>query len=214
MSIKTNLTREQQCAVLYWTSEAKIPIISCNSKTKRVYHKNWSKIDFSQLDFNAKLAAGEYDNGIALVLGKTLSGSYYSIALDFDGWDAVLEWFGNWKQVLSSSQKTRIEWHQNKGRIHYIFLAKRPIANRKIQIKGSNLEVRCENQLLFASPSIHEDGNAYTPLGTVEIVILDENQLLSLEAKIDSLSKGYMSDEDKQRYVAWLEDHYRGRRQT
>jgi len=141
-----------------------------------------------------------------LVLGKTLSRLYYSFALDFDGWDAVAEWFGSWEQVLSSSQKTRIEWHQDKGRIHYIFLAKRPIANKKIQIKGSKLEVRCENQLIFASHSIHPDGNPWSALGTIVIVVLDEMQLLSLEAKIDSLSQGYMSDENKQRYIAWLED--------
>jgi hypothetical protein len=197
---RTKLTPEQQSAVQYWINNAKIPIIPCDSKTKSVYYKDWPHIDFSQEDFNAKLAAGEYDNGIALVLGKTLSGLYYSFALDFDGWDAVLQWFGSWEQVLSSSQKTRIEWHQDNDRIHYIFLAKRPIANRKINIKESKLEVRCEKQLLFASPSIHEGGNPYTPLGTSEIAILDENRLLSLEAKIDSLSQGYMSDENKEVY--------------
>src|SRR5689334_14505503 len=144
MSIKTRLTSEQQTAVLYWPTKAKIPIIACYSRTKSVNIKKWSNFDFSQVDFVANLAAARYDNGIALVLGKTLCGSYYSVALDFDGWDAVLEWFGSWEQVLSASQKTRIEWHQDKDRIHYIFLAKRPIANKKIQIKGSKLEVRCE----------------------------------------------------------------------
>ena len=203
---KTKLTPEQQSTVLYWPTKAKIPIITCYSRTKSVDIKNWPNIDFSQVDFDANLAAGEYDNGIALVLGKTLCGSYYSFALDFDGLDAVLEWFGNWEQVLSASQKTRIEWHQDKSRIHYIFLAKRPIANRKINIKDSKLEVRCEKLLLFASPSIHEGGNPYTPMGTTEIAILDEKQLLSLEAKIDSLSQGYMSDENKQQYITWLED--------
>jgi hypothetical protein len=103
--------------------------------------------------------------------------------------------------------RTRVEWHQDKGRIHYIFLSKRLIANRKIQIKGSKLEVRCENQLLFASPSIHPDGNPWSVLGTIVIAVLDEMQLLSLEAKIDSLSQGYMSDENKQSYITWLEDH-------
>jgi hypothetical protein len=85
-------------------------------------------------------------------------------------------------------------------------LARRPILNRKIKIKGSLLEVRCEKQLLFAAPSIHKDGNAYEPIGTTEIAILEEMKLLQLEAKIDTLSHGYMSDENKQRYIAWLED--------
>jgi hypothetical protein len=117
-SVKTKLTPEQQSAVIYWTTEPKIPIIPCNSKTKGVNYQGWNDIDFSQIDFGANLANGVYDQGIALVLGKTLSEQgYYSFALDFDGLDAVLEWFGSWEQVLSSSQKTRIEWHEDKGRM-------------------------------------------------------------------------------------------------
>ena len=83
---KTKLTPEQQSAVRDWFYEKQIPIIPCYSRTKRVDIKDWPNIDFSQVDFDAKLTAGEYDNGIALVLGKTLSEhGYYSLALDFDG---------------------------------------------------------------------------------------------------------------------------------
>jgi hypothetical protein len=53
---------------------------------------------------------------------------------------------------------------------------------------------------------MHPDGNSWSALGTEQIVGSEEYQLLSLEAKIDSLSQGYMSDENKQRYIAWLED--------
>jgi len=69
------------------------------------------------------------------------------------------------------------------------------------------LEVRC-NELLIASPSIHGDGNPWTvlPEGTEEIAILSDIDLLKLEARIDLLSQGYMSDENKQRYIAWLEN--------
>ena len=47
---------------------SKIPIIPCDSKTK-AFNSQWKNIDFIQIDFNSKLANGEYDNGIALVLG-------------------------------------------------------------------------------------------------------------------------------------------------
>lgn len=111
-------------------------------------------------------------------------------------------------RVVELSKKTRIEWHGgNKGRIHLIFLANRPITNKRIVISSnSQIEIRCENELLFASPSIHEDGTPYTPLGTNEISVLDENQLLNLEAKINRFCDGYLSDENKQRYILWLED--------
>jgi hypothetical protein len=49
--------------------------------------------------------------------GKAASDN--SFALDFDGWDVVFEWFGSWEQVLSSSQRTRIEWHQDNCSYYY-----------------------------------------------------------------------------------------------
>ena len=206
----TRLLPDIQAKVREWDQRYGIGYIPCITSAKDVHIKNWQNIDFSTIDFEANLKAGLYDQGIALVLGKTLTppdAPYnYSFALDFDGWDAIEAWFGNWENVLSASQKTRIEWHDDKEKIHYIFLSKRPIQNRKIKIKRSQLEIRCENQLLFCSPFTHKDGIPYTPLGTHRIVILDENQLLSLEAQIDTLCHGYMSDHDKQRYIAWLED--------
>jgi hypothetical protein len=205
---KTKLTIEQQSAVLYWPTTATIPIIPCNSKVKG-FSSNWkNSVDFSKVDFNAKLANGEYDNGIALVLGKTLQPDHeiYSFALDFDGLDAVLEFFGSWDHVLRLSKETRMEWHGDKGRIHVVFLSNRNnVTNKRIKIKEGAFEVR-SNELLIASPSIHGDGNPWSVLGTDQIAVLGQMQMLKLEAKIDALSQGYMSDENKQQYIAWLED--------
>lgn len=129
------------------------------------------------------------------MLGRTLTPDdapyNYSFALDFDGWDAVQARFGSWEQVLVAANRTRIEWHGDKAHIHYMFLSKRPIANRKItKIKGAQLEVRCERQLLFCSPFVHKDGIPYAPIGTYKIAILDEKQLLAIEAQIDTLYQG------------------------
>jgi hypothetical protein len=124
----TKLTPKQQSDVLYWPTTAKIPIIPCDSKVKG-FSSNWKNgVDFSKIDWNANLAAGEYDNGIALVLGKTLPGSPYpySFALDFDG----LEFFDSWDNVLSLSKKTRIEWHQDKGRLHIVFFSEKSVTKR------------------------------------------------------------------------------------
>ena len=94
------------------------------------------------------------------------------------------------------------------GRLHIFLLVDRPIKNKRLHIENSLLEVKCERQALFVSPSIHKDGNPYSALDTGEIAILNENQLLQLESKIDSLSSndGYMSEENKQTYIQWLQD--------
>ena len=110
--------------------------------------------------------------------------------------------------MLEIAKRTRIEWHENKWRLHMFLLANSPVKNKRIYIKDSLLEVKCERQALFVSPSIHKEGKPYSVLDTTEIVIINENQLLRLESKIDSLSSsdGYMSDENKQTYIKWLEN--------
>lgn len=203
------LNSEQQKAVLDWPYTNRIPILECDSRRKKVWIQEWQKLDLNNVDWKAKLEEGCYDNGIVIRLGRCLSNGkpqLYSFALDFDDWDAVEAWFGSWENVLVWSNKTRIEWHEDRRKIHMLFLANRPVANRKIKIKNALLEVRCEEQLLFVHPSIHPDGNTWKPLGTEQITLLDNTQLLKLEAKIDSLSEGYMSDENKEAYEKWLDD--------
>jgi Bifunctional DNA primase/polymerase, N-terminal len=206
--VTSRLSKEQQDDILYWPQIADIGIFAADTVNKKIRLKGWSEKDFSSVDFKEELDSGKYDNGIAIRSGRTISGKYYLIAIDFDGIDAVLAWFGDWEQVLQVAKRTRIEWHEDKWRLHMFLLANRPIKNKKIHIKDSLLEVKCERQALFVSPSIHKEGKPYSALDTSEIVIINENQLLQLESKIDSLSDsdGYMSDEDKQVYIKWLED--------
>lgn len=200
----TKLSAEEQTAILYWPEIAHIPIIPADTRNKRIWLNGWSTVDFANYDFRSKLGNGDYDNGIAVRLGKTLANEYFSVALDFDGMDAVLAWFGSWENVIETAKRTRIEWHENKARLHMFFLTREPIANRKIQIKDSLLEVRCEGQALFVSPSMHKEGKPYTAVGTQQISIL--SNLFGLKSKINSLCQDYMSDEDQQAYIRWLED--------
>jgi hypothetical protein len=192
--------------MLYWPKVADIGIFAADTKNKEIHLNGWSEDDFSKVDFNAELDSGKYDNGIAIRTGKTLSGKYYLVVIDFDGINAVLAWFGGWEQVIEVAKQTRMEWHGDKWRLHMFLLTHRPIKNKRIHIKDSLLEVKCERQALFVSPSIHKEGNPYAALETAEIVIIDENKLLQLESHIDSLSDGYMSDENKRAYIKWLED--------
>lgn len=89
---------------------------------------------------------------------------------------------------------TLTQWHQDRGKIHVLFYSDEPVENRKIHIGDTLLEVKCERQPLFVSPSIHKEGNPYATIGTKKIQILDKKLLLRLKAKVDSLCHGYMSD--------------------
>jgi hypothetical protein len=140
-----------------------------------------------------------YDNGNAIVLGKTLPGCPhpYSFALDFDGVDAVEKFFGSWDNVLKLSDTHRIEWHGNNGRLHIVFFCKKNVTKKRLIIKKHAFEVRFDD-LLICSPSIHGDGNAWTVLGPQEeIPFKSYEQMTALEAKIDNLSRGFMAENDK-----------------
>src|SRR5215469_8101266 len=100
----TELTPEQQEAVLAWSYTHGIPFLECDSKGKKVWTQGWQKQDLNNVDWKAKLQQGCYDNGIAIRLGRCLSNGkpqLYSFALDFDGLAAVEEWFGSWENVLA-----------------------------------------------------------------------------------------------------------------
>jgi Bifunctional DNA primase/polymerase, N-terminal len=209
LAITTKLLPEDQEALMLWPEKRGIPIFPADSCNKGIHYNGWQEQDFSKVDFRKEMLDCKYDNGAAARTGKTLNEGIYAIALDFDHWDAVIAWFGSWENVVAHSKKSLVEWHKNQGKIHVILFANEPIPNKHIYI-GPNkalLEVRCDKQALFISPSAHRDGNKYEPLGTTDIITLQSNSgLLQLKAKIDSLSSKYMSDEDKQRYYTWLED--------
>ena len=202
---------------LYWPQIAKIGFIECNSRKKKVWISQWQDLNLNATNYEQNDKNGLYKQGIAIRLGQCLEPceNRYSFALDFDGWNAVTAWFGGandeetWNNVIEMAKKTRIEWHQDKSKLHMIMYSNRPIINKKIFMENAQLEVRCENNLLFAYPSIHKEGKQYTPLGTNEIAILTERDLLAMEAKIDTIAvgEGYMSDSNKSEYIAWLEDH-------
>jgi hypothetical protein len=99
----TKLSAEEQTAILYWPEIARIPIIPADTRNKRIWLNGWSKVDFANYDFRSRLGNGDYDNGIAVRLGKTLSSEYFSVALDFDGMDSVLAWFVSWENVIETS---------------------------------------------------------------------------------------------------------------
>jgi len=96
----TKLTPEQQRQILYWPYTAGIRIIPADTRNKSPNSvKWWQNIDYTDVDFTPKLNDGEYDEDIAVVLGKTISngnkpkGADYLIAFDLDGKKAVIIWF-------------------------------------------------------------------------------------------------------------------------
>ena len=138
MTVASNTTRlspEDQDALMRWPYVYGIPIFPADSINKGIYVRSWPTKDFSKTDFRKEMLKGAYDNGAAARLGLTLDGKLYTVALDFDGEDAVNAWFdSSWEHVLTAAGRTLIEWHQDKGKIHVLFFAKEPIQKQQIHI--------------------------------------------------------------------------------
>jgi len=201
--------------ILDWPRNKKIGIVWCKSDEKE-YKAYWKDVDFNTIDYESNVKNGIYNQGIALVLRKCLEpfSDHYAFALDFDGWPAVAAFFGYpgdiedqiWERVIEYSQKHRVEWHKNKGRLHVIFYANKLVDSRKLTVNDSGLECR-SNELLTCSPSISIDGNAWEVLGTTEISTLDNIQIFELMARLSSIADNYTSDDSYvSERVKWLED--------
>ena len=81
-----------------------MPVFPVNTRRKGLYINGWSEINFANIGYRTNLINGLYDNGIAIRTGRTSKGLYL-IVLDFDGWNAVVEWFGSWDNVIEASKR-------------------------------------------------------------------------------------------------------------
>lgn len=183
-----------------------------NSAEKGINLTGWSSRDFkfSIEQFEQDLITGIFDNGVLMRTGLTLKGDYL-VVIDFDGWNAVLAWFGSWEEVLKEAIRTRIEWHLDKGKIHVHYILPEPIKAVKFKIPGGQIEFFCmtsknTHQCCFTAPSIHEDGNKRSVIDVKFIKSLGSMGLLALKAKINLLHKDYISTDEKRKYNEWLDD--------
>ena len=149
----TKLSKEDQETIRKWWRDYDVPVIGVYTKDKEVHVTDWSDTDFTNYDFEAALQRGDYDNGIAIRLGKTLTGKNggYLTAIDLDHESAVTAWFGDWDRVIRYAQSGFVEWHKDKTSLHVLVYSDEPFKTVNFKLKGGQIEIRCERQLLFAA---------------------------------------------------------------
>lgn len=114
---------------------------------------------------------GLFDNGMAMIMGKKWFGERagkYGAVLDFDNEDVVNKWFGNWAKVEERAETDRIEWHGNRGKLHYYVDTEEQLNNDNSR-SISGLEIRAKDELVYSGQ--HKDGNYWTPIGTDKVRI-------------------------------------------
>lgn len=213
MSTITPLSPEDQKAVLCWLHTAKLGLVRIDSINEKydLETKDQRNQDVNSIDYESRIKSGCYSAGVAVRLGWTIGHEYYAVGVDLDGWNAVRVWFGGetdeetWDNVIEYSKHNIVEWNHDKTSLHALYYLHEPIKNATISLPSNNqIEVRGEGQLLRVSPSMHKDGNPFTAINNKEIPILDGIDRLKLKAKIGSILKTYLTDDDNKTISEWL----------
>ena len=161
----SRLTNEQKEQVRYWIHTMGCDLVGCYSDSKDKFKESWGNNVNQNIDYDARLENGHYDDGIAIICGKLRHGRYkgrYISTLDFDSLEAFEKFSEGYFDYKKLASITRVEWHGNLSRIHVIFITSRPFKNAS----GGGLEIKGNKLLTLVSPSIHKDGNPYTAFGT------------------------------------------------
>jgi hypothetical protein len=188
----------------YWHSEIGSNPLPADTKNKRIY-VSWGEYHDKSMPVEVHEAwkhKGEYNNGIAVMTGRIYKGKNEGkslVGLDCDnkkGIDEICNSFG-FKDINELSNWTRVEQHQdNLNKAHIYIIATKPFKNKgrdpkKVESELLNeipaIEVKCERQIMFTAPSMHENGAyPYEILGTKEPVLCDE-----CESLINNIFKKY-----------------------
>lgn len=181
----------------YWRDDVGVNVIPANTRKKETYEswKEWQDKPIPQELHDEWKASGAFNNGIAIVLGKVWHNQHkadlYLIGIDLDNEKAITEICNRNGSIISLSQLsqwTLVEQHlDDPSKCHILLYARKPFPKKSsdnhkdlsdklgcneipaIEVKGLG-----SHGILFVSPSIHQNGNPYQIIGTLEPVIADD----------------------------------------
>jgi hypothetical protein len=91
MTAATKLSVDQKEQVRYWIHTIGCDIVACHSDTKDHFKECWGINLTEDIDYDARLEQGLYDDGVAIICGKLRHGPHkgkYISTLDFDTLEA------------------------------------------------------------------------------------------------------------------------------
>jgi hypothetical protein len=212
----SKLTNEQKDEVRYWINKIGCDLVACYSQQKCQYKEKWGNNTNIDIDYNARLEQGYYDDGVAVICGKLrhdILKDKWLTCLDFDtkeAFDQFCEIFGISLEQLA--KWTLVEWHGSLERIHVFLISNTPFHN----LAFGGIEVKAGNPgklLAFVSPSLHKSGEAYRAYDSNRsIAIIDDIDKMRWESVIETFvrqrtkdEKSYFEGDDaKKQYIDYL----------
>jgi P4 family phage/plasmid primase-like protien len=205
------LDPEAVAAIFFWTQTTGGHIIEradVNDK-KGTKHTEWQNEDDTAftLDYYLdNLKRGLYYIGFSVRMGILNRGPYkglYLNCIDFDTYEAFITWGEDYTLEIVAKW-TRVDWHQNRARIHVFFISKTPLKNLARTEKNQIIEVYGGDRLICCYGT-HIDGNPIEPFDTKEIAVIDNIKKLEIEARVKQVIPDYLAEDEDERYIEELE---------
>ena len=184
----------------FWFYRVGVDTIPSDTRRKQPIRK-WQKYQDNPMsveEFETFIKEGKFEKGLAIIPGRIPRGENkgkYLIAIDIDNEKGLNEFLtrnGKVVPIKEFASKTLVEQHKDApNRAHFYFIS--PVS---FPSKGSDnkigLEVKAEGkQIMFVSPSTHENGCKYEILGTDNIAVLNHKQAIELMRHLDSICSRY-----------------------
>ncbi|HJT84902.1 MAG TPA: bifunctional DNA primase/polymerase, partial [Nitrososphaeraceae archaeon] len=175
----------------YWYYKIGVNTIPADTKNKAI-KISWKESQEKSIPVDiheSRKKLGHYNNGIAILTGKIWRGKYegkYLIGIDCDNKIAIDEICNSlsFKDINELANWTIVEQHKdNQEKAHIYILSTKPFKNKgrnvdKTKLGSSSeipaIEIKCERQTMFTTPSIHKDLSPYEILGIKEPILSDE----------------------------------------
>jgi Bifunctional DNA primase/polymerase, N-terminal len=208
MTSTTELNTRNEWAE-FWRYKIGANTVPANTKLKgvkgqenKVFKTLWKRFQNSPLteaEFQKQLDNHEYDNGIAVMAGKTWHNpervDERLIEIDIDNLRGKEEFLtdedGKVRSVEEAAKKWMIEQHETApNRLHLYFRAPRGIPNKAPdEVLGIEVKAEGEHGVTFCANSPHPNGDQYEIIGTNEPELLTEKETIALMQHIDQICR-------------------------
>jgi P4 family phage/plasmid primase-like protien len=215
MTTSTNSLEKINSYADYWRYEIGANVIPADTRFKRTYIQwgQWQdKLIPEELHNQWKLEEA-FSNGMAVILGRVWHrqvcdlANYYLVGVDADNKKAIEEICTRGDKTTTLQEfaaTTLVEQHKdNPYKAHFYFYTRRSIRGKssnnallgdKISINEiPAIEIKSlgSHGILYCSPSVHKDGQAYEIIGTDKPAMLDDLQTTELENHFDKIFSKY-----------------------
>ncbi|MDN5845290.1 MAG: bifunctional DNA primase/polymerase [Candidatus Nitrosocosmicus sp.] len=214
----------------FWVFEIGVNAIPADTRNKRTYEEwsQWQDQPVAGETFEEWKRQRKFEKGCAVITGKIWRGKYkgkYLCAIDLDNKEGIkelLSHFGDGYTIEMLAEKTIVEWHpDNPNKIHVYYIVEKPLSKKSgIGIFFDNntnkedipaIEVKSEGKhgIMYCSSSPHKDGYNYEIIGTRVPAVLNAEQSIELEYRINRIYAKYTSKPESENLKVSIENLFK-----